>query len=202
MCLRTQFRIYPRFAMLNFVRKKVKITILHSTCTSAIHREVRPRSTYDYSVCPPRRNWDSPNPSPASECEIPPPPWTKGWGAHSHAGEGLGESLLRRLEKKLSTLPTLWVRLMGRWGGGVLYLLRWGGGRAFICWGGGGVGGTQWDDSKKKRCPFQYYSLYGEHSRWALFILGMMLLWCLQVWNFSKKGLSEKGEGWALMLRL
>jgi hypothetical protein len=29
-------------------------------------------------------------------------------GAHSPAGEGLGESIFRRLEKKLSTLPTLW----------------------------------------------------------------------------------------------
>jgi hypothetical protein len=30
-----------------------------------------------------------------------------GGGAHSPAGEGLGESQFRRLEKKLSTLPTL-----------------------------------------------------------------------------------------------
>jgi hypothetical protein len=35
-----------------------------------------------------------------------PPPGTEG-GAHSPAGEGLGESQFRRLEKKLSTLPTL-----------------------------------------------------------------------------------------------
>ncbi len=32
-------------------------------------------------------------------------------GAHSPAGEGLGESQFRRLEKKLSTLPTLWTTL-------------------------------------------------------------------------------------------
>ncbi len=38
----------------------------------------------------PRRNWDSPNPSLAIECA--PPPGTKGEGAHSPAGEGLGES--------------------------------------------------------------------------------------------------------------
>ncbi len=31
-----------------------------------------------------------------------------GGGAHSPAGEGLGKSHFRRLEKKLSTLPTLW----------------------------------------------------------------------------------------------
>ncbi len=54
----------------------------------------------------PRRNWDSPNPSLASECAL---TLTKGWGAHSPAREGLGESQFRRLEKKLSTLSTLWV---------------------------------------------------------------------------------------------
>jgi hypothetical protein len=37
-----------------------------------------------------RRNWDSPNPSPAGEC-APPPPVLAG-GAHSLAREGLGES--------------------------------------------------------------------------------------------------------------
>jgi hypothetical protein len=52
----------------------------------------------------PRRNWDSPTPSLSSECA--PPPGTKG-GDHLPAGEGLGESQFRRLEKKLSTLPTL-----------------------------------------------------------------------------------------------
>jgi len=56
----------------------------------------------------PRRNWDSPAPSLASECA--PPPRTKegggvknrlrvrGWGSHNQ---------FRRLEKKLRTLPTL-----------------------------------------------------------------------------------------------
>ncbi len=47
----------------------------------------------------PRQNWDSPTPFLASECA--PPPGTKG-GAHSPAGEGLGESRLRRLEKSLT----------------------------------------------------------------------------------------------------
>jgi hypothetical protein len=56
----------------------------------------------------PRRNWDSPTPSLASECA--PPPEPKGW-VHSPAGEGLGESQFRRQEKKLSTLPTLWTHL-------------------------------------------------------------------------------------------
>jgi hypothetical protein len=40
-----------------------------------------------HSVCPPRRNWDSPNPSLASE--FAPPPRTKGGGGHSPAGEGV-----------------------------------------------------------------------------------------------------------------
>ncbi len=58
------------------------------------------------TVYVPRRNWDSPNPSLASECA--PPPRTGGRGAHSPAGAGLGASQFRRLEKMLSTLPTLW----------------------------------------------------------------------------------------------
>ncbi len=48
---------------------------------------------------------------PASECA--PPPELKGGGAHSRAGEGLGESQFQRLEKKLRSLPALWFRLMG-----------------------------------------------------------------------------------------
>ncbi len=58
----------------------------------------------------PRRNWDSPTPSLAVECA--PPPGSKRRGAHSPAGEGLGESQFRRLEKKLSTLPTLWYKVL------------------------------------------------------------------------------------------
>jgi hypothetical protein len=53
----------------------------------------------------PRRNWDSLNPSLASECA--PPLRTRGGGAHSPAGEGLGKSQFRRLEKNLSTLHML-----------------------------------------------------------------------------------------------
>ncbi len=49
----------------------------------------------EYHRCKsPRRNWYSPTPSPT--------------------GEGVGESQLRRLEKRLSTPPTLW-----RWGVGI-----------------------------------------------------------------------------------
>ncbi len=52
----------------------------------------------------PRRNWDSPNLSPASECALP-PPRTKGWEADSPAAKEVGESQFS--PKKLSTLPTL-----------------------------------------------------------------------------------------------
>ncbi len=55
----------------------------------------------------PRRKWDSPNPSPASECALPPGP--KGGGAHSPAAKGVKEFQFRRLEKSLALwpLPTL-----------------------------------------------------------------------------------------------
>jgi hypothetical protein len=49
----------------------------------------------------PRRNWDSPNPSLASECA--PPPRT-GRGAHSPAGGGVP---IPTTGEKLSILPTL-----------------------------------------------------------------------------------------------
>ncbi len=59
----------------------------------------------------PRRNWDPLTPFPASEWNVPPPGTKR--GAHSPAGEGVGESQFRRLEKKLSTLSiTLWKMLM------------------------------------------------------------------------------------------
>jgi hypothetical protein len=56
----------------------------------------------------PRRNYDSPTPSLASECAS--PLGTRGC-SHSPADEGLGESQFRRLEKKLSTLPALCLKL-------------------------------------------------------------------------------------------
>jgi hypothetical protein len=54
----------------------------------------------------PRRNWNSPTPSLVSECA---PPRTKGWGGgHTRLRlRGVGEYQFRRLDKKLSTLPTL-----------------------------------------------------------------------------------------------
>ncbi len=53
-----------------------------------------------------RRSWDSP--TPLSRQRVCPSPRTKGGGgAHSPAGEGVGEFQFRRLKKKLSTLPTL-----------------------------------------------------------------------------------------------
>ncbi len=50
----------------------------------------------------PRRNWDSPTPTLASVFT------PQRGGGPLPAGEGLGESQFRRLEIKLSTLPTLW----------------------------------------------------------------------------------------------
>ncbi len=45
---------------------------------------------------------------PLSPASVPLPPEPKGeGGARWRAGEGLGESQIQRLEKKLSTLPTL-----------------------------------------------------------------------------------------------
>ncbi len=46
-------------------------------------------------------------PPPLSPARVPLPPKQRGVGPNSPAGEGLGESQFRRLEKKLSTLPTL-----------------------------------------------------------------------------------------------
>ncbi len=51
----------------------------------------------------PHRNWDSPNPSPASECALPPPPDQRVGGAHSPADKGVGKFQFRRLEKTLRT---------------------------------------------------------------------------------------------------
>jgi hypothetical protein len=48
-------------------------------------------------------------PSPLSPASVPLPPEPGGGGAHSPAGGGLGKSQFRRLEEKLSTLPTQWV---------------------------------------------------------------------------------------------
>jgi hypothetical protein len=48
----------------------------------------------------PRRNWDSPNPTHAIASV--PFPQNPGGGAHSPAGEGLGESQFRRLENSLA----------------------------------------------------------------------------------------------------
>ncbi len=47
----------------------------------------------------PRRNWDSPNPSPASECTLL-PPGPKGREAHSPAAKWAGESQFRLTGEK------------------------------------------------------------------------------------------------------
>jgi hypothetical protein len=59
-----------------------------------------------------RRNWDSPNPSPAGECA---PPVLEG-GAHSLAREGLGESQFRRGDIHCGTLYNTMVWFVARVG--------------------------------------------------------------------------------------
>ncbi len=59
----------------------------------------------------PRRNWYSPPPPLLPQASVPLPPATKGGEEKSPAGEGLGESQFRRLEEKVSSLPTLLLEL-------------------------------------------------------------------------------------------
>jgi hypothetical protein len=80
--------------------------------------------TYSTTVYVPSSELGPPNPSPASACV--PPPEQKG-GANSVQVRGGGESQCGRLEKKPSTLSTLWIvpswwgrdpRACGKGGGG------------------------------------------------------------------------------------
>jgi hypothetical protein len=61
--------------------------------------------TEHHSVCPLVGIGTPPNPLPQASVPVP-SPRTKGWGAAA-AAKGVGEFQFRRLEKKLSTLPTL-----------------------------------------------------------------------------------------------
>ncbi len=70
----------------------------------SIMHKVRINKEY-HSVCPLVGIGTLPTPLSPASVPLPPEP---GGGAHSPAGEGLGESQFRRLEKKVSTLPTLW----------------------------------------------------------------------------------------------
>jgi hypothetical protein len=73
------------------------------------HHKVRMYKEYQ-SVCP--LVGIGTLPTPLSQACVPLPPRTGGGGgAHSPAGEGLEESQFRRLEKTLTTLPTLWMSL-------------------------------------------------------------------------------------------
>ncbi len=94
----------PSLLRLCITSQQYTLDIYCTVCTEAVAHKVYTLSTQRMST---RWNWDSPTPSLASECA--PPPGTKvgRGGGHSPAGEGLGESQFRRLEKKLSTLPTL-----------------------------------------------------------------------------------------------
>ncbi len=85
-----------------FVLQKGVGTFVHQDQKVHIYKEY-------HSVCPFVGIGTLP-PSLSSECaQSPPLPQNlRGEGAHSPAGEGLGESQFRRMEKKLSTLTTLW----------------------------------------------------------------------------------------------
>jgi hypothetical protein len=72
-----------------------------------VHRKVHIYLEYN-SVCP---LLGIRTPLPLSRklvCSVPHPLQTKGGGTHSQGVEGMGESQFGRLEKKLSTLYTLW----------------------------------------------------------------------------------------------
>jgi hypothetical protein len=106
---------HPAHLTVSFIIAFAHYFIGHLRKTSTIHLRGQwsPSHTkYIYikstTVYDPRQNWDSPNPSLASEC---PSPRNRGRGeggeARLPADEGFGESQFRRLEKKLCTLPTL-----------------------------------------------------------------------------------------------
>ncbi len=101
-CLKilSRVRFYPIFTAYSVIAKKRKWRI-----------SARPQSTYIYRApqcMSPRWNWDSPTPSAASECALPPGP--KGGGAHSPAAKGVGGVPIPTTGETLSTLPTLWAR--------------------------------------------------------------------------------------------
>ncbi len=58
----------------------------------------------------PCRNWDPLSLNRVTIRVCSPPPEPNGGRAHSPAGEGVRESKFQRLEKKLSSLSTLWNR--------------------------------------------------------------------------------------------
>ncbi len=51
-------------------------------------------------------------PQPLSHKRVCPPPRTKGWGGTLACGMGVWDFQFRRLEKKRSTLTTLWIRVL------------------------------------------------------------------------------------------
>ncbi len=86
---------YEKKKLLYSVRRALS---LHALLTVCIYKEY-------HSERPLVGIGTFPTPLSPASVSLPPEP---GGGAHSPAGEGLGESQFRRLEKRLSTLPTLW----------------------------------------------------------------------------------------------
>ncbi len=76
---------------------------VHKTVVNHLKHKVRIYKEYQ-SVCPLVGIGTLPTPLSPASVPLPPEP---GGGAHSPAGEGLGEYQFLRLAKKLSTKPTL-----------------------------------------------------------------------------------------------
>jgi hypothetical protein len=89
------------------------------------------QSTYIYgvpqcmTVCP--LVWTGTLPPPLSQASVPLPPVPKVGGSHSPAGEGLGESQYRRLEKSLALcqcllcVARLWINILPEFENNILY---------------------------------------------------------------------------------
>ncbi len=80
-------------------RQKTLILLVNKFFETPPHRGGRVLSFFSS-----RRNWDSPNPSPACEWASPTPRPVLGGGTHSLAREGLGESQFRRGDTHCGTL--------------------------------------------------------------------------------------------------
>jgi len=72
-------------------------------CVHELYAEHRVGRVLNFFSFSSRRNWDSPNPSPAGECT--PPPWSIGGRAHSLARKGVGRVPIPTRER------TLWYSL-------------------------------------------------------------------------------------------
>jgi hypothetical protein len=89
------------------IGEDVLYTFLH--CPHTVLPQLWPQSRQSAKLFSSRRNWDSPNPSPAGECAPP----VLGGGAHSLAREGLGEPQFRRGD--IHMWYSLYIRTLWLW---------------------------------------------------------------------------------------